>query len=123
MPTLEELARANAVEGCVRETWGAAVATWQAQAAADPAIRAVMARIAPDETKHATLSRAIDRWAMRRLDAAARARVAAARADAVVELSASVACDVPCALADIAGLPRAEIATALLRAMSTASVI
>lgn len=38
-------------------------------------------------------------------------------------LSASVACDVPCALADIAGLPRAEIATALLRAMSTASVI
>ena len=68
VPTLEALALANAVEGCVREGWAALVATWQAATAADPQIRAAMQRIAPDETAHATLSRAIDRWARRRLD-------------------------------------------------------
>ncbi len=123
IPSLEQLALANAVEGCVRETWGAAVATWQAHAAADPAIRAAMRRIAPDETKHATLSRAIDRWALRRLDAAARTRVTAVRAAAVIELTESATCEVPCALAERAGLPRPEIATNMLGAMATASLL
>jgi hypothetical protein len=117
-PSLEELARANAVEGCVREAWGAVVATWQAGAAADPHVRAAMRRIAPDETRHATLSRAIDRWAMRRLDDAARARIAAARAGALAELAASVAADAPAELVRDAGLPAGAAAAALFSGMS-----
>ena len=118
LPTLEELARANAVEGCVRETWGAMIATWQAHAADHPAIRAAMRRIAPDETRHATLSRAIHRWAMRRLDAAARMRVTLARSAALVELATSAACVVPEDLVRIAGLPPASVAATLMREMA-----
>ena len=42
-------------------------------------MRRTFARIAADETRHAALSWAVARWAERRLDAAARARIAAAR--------------------------------------------
>lgn len=47
--SLEELAVENATEGCVRETFAAMLAMWQARAAADPAIRDAMAALAPDE--------------------------------------------------------------------------
>jgi hypothetical protein len=86
---LEALAIDNAVEGCVGETFAALIATRQARAAADPAVRAAYASIADDETRHAALSLAIDRWARRRLDAAARRRVAAARAEAIAGLAAA----------------------------------
>jgi hypothetical protein len=118
IPFLEELATANAVEGCVREAWGAVVATWQARAAADPQVRAAMRRIAPDETKHATLSRAIDRWALRRLDPAARARVEAARAGALAELASWLDAPLPTGLARDAGLPDGAAAAALFSGMS-----
>jgi hypothetical protein len=123
MPTLEQLAHANATEGCVRETWGAMVATWQGRVAIDPQVRAVMQQIAIEETKHATISRAIDRWAMRRLDAAARARVDAARSEAFVMLAASVTEEVPAALVEVAGLPRAEVAATLMTAMHAAGAL
>lgn len=122
VPSLEQLALANAVEGCVRETWGAIVATWQAHASTDPAIRAVMQRIAPDETRHATLSRAIHRWAMRRLDVTARARVLTARASALAELAAT-SCEPPVALAEQLGLPRAESVGPLLNVLSSLAAV
>ncbi|MCA9712063.1 MAG: ferritin-like domain-containing protein, partial [Myxococcales bacterium] len=50
---LETIATENAVEGCVRETWAAPEAAHQAQTAADPELRAVMAQSAADETRHA----------------------------------------------------------------------
>ncbi len=81
--SLEALAIENAVEGCVRETWGAALALWQSHAARDPEARDAFATIARDELSHAELGWAIDCWAHTRLDAAAAARVAAARALAV----------------------------------------
>jgi hypothetical protein len=123
IPTLEELAHANAVEGCLRETWGAMVATWQGRVANDPTVRAVMQRISIDETKHAMLSRAIDRWAMHKLDAAARARILIARAEAFAELASSVTADVPAALSHEAGLPRPEVAATLLTAMHAAGAL
>lgn len=46
------LAMENAVEGCVRESFGALLATYQATRARDPEVRDTMARIALDE--HAT---------------------------------------------------------------------
>ena len=84
---LEALAIENAVEGCVRETWGAVVALWQSQRAPDPEMRAAFALIARDEVRHAALGWAIDRWAMGRLDHGAQVRVALAREAAVKELA------------------------------------
>ena len=51
--TLEELVRQNAVEGCVRETFGALVALWQSTHAHDAGVRRAMAGIAADEARHA----------------------------------------------------------------------
>lgn len=81
--SLESIARENAVEGCVNETFGALVAAWQAQHAPDADLRRAFARIAADEARHAALSWAVARWIDGRLDAPARARVARARARAV----------------------------------------
>jgi hypothetical protein len=84
--SLEALAVENAVEGCVRETWAAALALWQSHAAHDPEVRAAFEVIARDELRHAALAWAIDGWAMPQLDEAARARVRAARDVAADEL-------------------------------------
>lgn len=77
--SLEAMAIENAVEGCVRETLGALIATWQAACAKDPVIRSALTRIARDETRHAALAFRIDGWVKGRLDAGAIARVEHAR--------------------------------------------
>jgi hypothetical protein len=65
--SLSDLARENAVEGCVRETYGALVAFHQARNARDPAVQITMETIAQDETRHAALSWAVFHWAAERL--------------------------------------------------------
>jgi hypothetical protein len=110
---LEAFAVENAVEGCVRETWGAVVASVQAAAAADPRIREAMSVISADEAKHAALAWEIDAWARTRLDAAAIARLDAARAAAVDALTVD---DAPPALVDRAGHPDRATQLALLAA-------
>ena len=104
MRGLEAIAAENAVEGCVREAFGALVAHWQAAAATDPVIRAAMARIARDETRHAALAFAVDGWLRGRLGCAARARLAAARNRALGEL-ASAESEPSAALRSKIGLP------------------
>ncbi|MDC3954196.1 hypothetical protein [Polyangium jinanense] len=91
--SLEELATHNAVEGCVREAFGALVARWQATFAEDLEVRTAMAQIADDEARHAALAHAIDAWAQRRLGPAARARVESARREAAHALLAPRARD------------------------------
>lgn len=81
--SLAAIAEENAVEGCARETFGALLATHQAQHAADPAIARAMQAIAADETRHAALSWAIARWSLTQLDAAQRATVTTAWHDAM----------------------------------------
>lgn len=81
--SLEAIARENAVEGCVNETFGALLLAWQAAHARDASARATFARIAADETRHAALSWAVARWIEPRIDPRARARVAAARSRAI----------------------------------------
>ncbi|MGH7330204.1 MAG: ferritin-like domain-containing protein, partial [Polyangiaceae bacterium] len=103
--SLEEIAIENAVEGCIRETYGALVAMWQANAAADPSIARAMEEIATDETRHAALSWSIASWIDARLDAAARSRVAAKRRRAVDELRREIAVPVDLVLVRDAGLP------------------
>jgi hypothetical protein len=108
--SLETFSVENAVEGCVRETYGALVATWQARTATDTNVRAHMKRIAKDETRHAALAWQADAWARTRLSKEARTRVDVARAEAARALVQEMARDVPEALATIAGVPRAEMA-------------
>ncbi len=112
--SLEALAIENAAEGCVRETFGALLARHQAEHAADAEVRAEMARIADDETRHAALAWAVAHWAEGQLDEGARARVRAAREEAVRELRRDAAHPTPAALTETAGLPSARVATALL---------
>ena len=73
--SLEELARENAVEGCGRETLGAALLKFQGLRARDPALRPIFSRIAEDEAEHAELAWDLQEWLESRLDAAARGRV------------------------------------------------
>jgi hypothetical protein len=107
--SLFELARENAVEGCVRETYGAALALVRAARAGDAEVRVALASLAHDECGHAELSWATHAWATERLDEAARTEIRRAMRAAVDELAGGgddVLFDDD---ADLAGLPtRAE---------------
>lgn len=70
--TLFEMALENAVEGCIRETYGAYLADIQARTSRDAEVRGILRRIAKEETEHAELSWEVHRWAMARLSAAER---------------------------------------------------
>jgi hypothetical protein len=116
---LEEVARENAVEGCVRETFGALVATWQARTAKDARVRAAMERIAADETRHAALAWDVKRWADARLPAAARRRVARAMARELGALERAVASEAPAGWR-AAGHPSAREAQAMMASLRAA---
>lgn len=104
---LEALALDNAIEGCVRETYGAAVGCYQARTASDPEIAALMAELSRDELQHALLALDIDAWLQARLCDAARERVAAARETAVAQLSLELGAEPDGPLQTLAGLPSA----------------
>jgi hypothetical protein len=74
-PSLLTLLEDDAVEGCVGETFGALLATWQAERAEDPRVRRTLRRIAVDETRHAALAWEILGWGTPRLSARDRRRV------------------------------------------------
>jgi hypothetical protein len=118
--TIEQIAVDNAVEGCVRETYGALVAAYQARTARDARVRAAMTRIARDEIRHAALSWQLDAWMATRLDRAARNRVAEARRNARAELAASIAREPPRDGAELAGLPPPHAARALFSNLTRA---
>jgi hypothetical protein len=111
--SLETVAAENAVEGCVRETFGALVAHIQAERAEDPAVRSAMREIARDETRHAALAWAMARWAEARLDEQARARVAKKRRREARRLARSTRSAVPPSLTRAAGVPTTAEARAL----------
>jgi hypothetical protein len=87
---LELVARENAVEGCVRETYGALVAWWQAIHSDDAVVRSTMRQVAADETRHAALSHEVHGWAVGRLSPDGRCAVDQARAKAFDDLSDEV---------------------------------
>jgi hypothetical protein len=107
-PTRDLLAIAleNAVEGCVRETFGAVVAGWQAQHAHRVDIRRVMARIYVDETAHAELAWNVHAWIMTRLTADERAEVERAMERAFAELTRAAGHPLPDPWVGDLGLPR-----------------
>ena len=115
--SLEAMALENAVEGCVRETYGALLATRQAERATDPVVRAAMMRIARDETRHASLSWQVGRWLETRLAPAAKRHVARAKHAAAAELIEALGNEPEVSFAALAGLPHAAEATHLARQM------
>ena len=115
--SLEAIATDNAIEGCVRETFGAMIATVQAHEARDPVVRAAMMRIARDETQHAALSWTLDAWMRARLSPLERERVETARARAIAELRTETAAAIHGEAARVVGVPSKERAAAMLDAM------
>jgi hypothetical protein len=115
--SLEAVARENAVEGCVRETYGALVAMWQAERASDPRIARSLARIARDEARHASIAWQVAEWTRTRLGPAAKARVERARRDALAELRTELTTEPPLDVVQRAGMPTAAQAACLLDAM------
>jgi hypothetical protein len=116
--SLLDVAIENAVEGCVRETYGALVAAFQAARAEDPAIRTLMRAIAPDEATHAELADDVARFLERKLTNEERAIVAQKREEAIAALHAEIACSSPSARF---GLPSPEEARALYDAYRLAA--
>jgi rubrerythrin len=116
--TLAAVALENAVEGCVRETFGALVATWQAKNARDSEIRLAMKRIAVDETRHAALSWAVARALESRLDARAKRRITAARVRTIATLRREATAPVSPEVARSAGLPGPVEANCMLDELS-----
>jgi hypothetical protein len=113
--SLLEVAVDNAIEGCVRETFGAASAHLMAKQARDPAMRRAMARIAIDETRHAALSWSLAQWMESRMTAAQRRELKRRRADAVERLEGELTAGREAHVHAVTGLPRPRQAKALYR--------
>jgi len=105
----------NAVEGCVREAWGALSAHYQSAAAQDPEARQVWREIAADESDHAELSFALHEWYLQQLTSEERGQVEAAVQRARLELRVELAVGTPPHAAVVygAGVPHPSCAVAL----------
>ena len=112
------VAAENAVEGCVRESYGAAVAAFQGECAGDLAVRRTMRAIARDEAQHAALGWDIDAWAVSRLSRAHRARLDEIREQARAALAGSLQQPVPAEVSSILGVPPAPAAARLAAAIA-----
>lgn len=89
--SLLDVALENAVEGCIRETYGAALGVLRATRATAPEVRAALLEIATDECGHAETSWAVWEWSMAQLDAASRTLVLAAMRDALAAVERDLA--------------------------------
>jgi hypothetical protein len=116
--TLLDLAVENAREGCVRESFGALLLTWQARAAADAEVRQLAQQLAGDETRHAELAWQIDAWVRARLSATERAQVRRARREELAAMAAQIEAAEGGELVDVAGLPPPRAARALYGAFA-----
>ena len=112
--SLADMALENAVEGCVRETFGALVGAYQAAYAGDAEIASAMSPIASDEARHAALSWKVHVWAMAELAPDQRACIEAAQAEAFAMLARGALHREAPEIAHAAGLPGPVEAACLL---------
>lgn len=112
------IALENAVEGCVRETFGALVGAHQAGTAADPVIAQAMRDVADDEMRHAELSWAIAGWLEPRLTGEERAAIARAKREALAMLREEAGTEHAAALVERAGLPTPAIAVEMVDSLA-----
>lgn len=99
------MALENAVEGVVRETFGAARALYRATCIPDPRAQRVMRRIAQDELRHAELSWDVALFAAEHLDTSERLAIARAIEDELQCLERAVAKEEDPWLRRAGGLP------------------
>jgi hypothetical protein len=114
------IALENAVEGCVRETYGALLACYQAQAALDPHVRAAMTQIAEDETRHAELSWRIAAWLEPQLSEREQAAIQLARRAAYVALHGELTASISDDARRLIGLPDEAVSRSLLAQLDSA---
>ncbi len=114
------IARENAVEGCVHESWAAMEALAQSSLAARPGVAATMGAIADDEMRHASLAWRVAAWLEPRLSEAERAAVCEAREGARAALEARVARGYDPGLGVALGLPAPGLATRLVASLHAA---
>ncbi len=114
---LLDFALDNMVEGCVREAFGAAVASYQAAAAEEPRVRQLLAQIAADERRHAELSFRIQAWLEPLLAAEELARIERAARRAIAELRAEQQSEPAWSVRRSAGMPGASAAAELINAL------
>lgn len=111
-----EFVKENAVEGCIRETFGALVATYQAKHATDMQIQRAMEVIARDETRHASLSWRIAQWVDAKLNEDEKAEVRALQRAELQKMAKLLALEnTPL---DAAGLPGRNASLRLLAGFS-----
>jgi len=116
--SLRAVAIENAVEGCVRETYGALIAVWQGQTAEDLGVRRAMRRIGADEARHAQLAWNVQRWIDAKLPAAARQIAVRARRRAFAGLRNELHQAQPAPFARALGLPSKTQAIDLLNRLA-----
>jgi hypothetical protein len=119
---LATIATENAIEGCVRETYGVLVAMWQARTAQDSQVRKAMRTIVRDEARHAGIAADVAKWIERRLSPEACRQVGRARREALDQLRATMTRDPAPALVDYLGMPCARDARRLFDAAVRAKV-
>jgi hypothetical protein len=115
--SLLEIALENATEGCVRETYAALQAHYQATAADDPEVRGAWAIVAPEETEHAELSHALHRWLMQKLSEEEREQVDGAIRQTLRALESELSVEPEAELVSAAGVPDAAQARRLYEAL------
>lgn len=108
------IALENAVEGCIRETYGALLAHYQANASESAEVRSAMIRIAEDETAHAALSWDIAEWLEPRLSKIEQRQIHDAKMEALEELALTLQANRDPHTMTVAGLPNVSEAEKLL---------
>jgi hypothetical protein len=117
--SLEAMCTENAIEGCVRETFGALVTGWQARTAGDAEVRRALGPISRDELRHAELAWAVDAWAAGRLTPLERERILQLRREALSALVHEVGSQPPPEhFVHEAGVPSREQALSLLQGLA-----
>ncbi len=111
---LEDVAIENAIEGCVRESYGALLALRQTKQTKNPKIHETIIKITKNKITH------VARWASRRLSPSATKRVRRARAAAIRDLEREASAAVDPETARAAGLPDPAEALALVRGLGVA---
>ena len=111
---LAAIALENMTEGCVRETWSALVACWQARHCAEGRASTAFRVIADDETRHAQLAWDVASWLEPRLDEFTMRRLGRACDHTVTDVVSEAMAEVDPALVIYAGLPSSDDSLALL---------
>ncbi len=113
--TLAEIARENASEGCVIESYRTIVTLLQSTNASDADVARIMKKIATDKTRHADLSWAINDWLMTKLSSSEIEASEIAMRTAIADLG-NATFDVDAELAGVAGLPSSAACAHIARA-------